>query len=60
MLILSRKCNERILIGDDIIITVVHLDNGTARLGVEAPKHITILREELCTNAQASVAASRS
>lgn len=47
MLVLSRKVNERIQIGDDITITVVRLSTGSVRIGIEAPSHMTILRNEL-------------
>lgn len=47
MLVLSRKVNERIQIGDDITITVVRLSTGSVRIGIEAPGHMTILRDEL-------------
>jgi carbon storage regulator len=47
MLVLSRKVGERILIGDDISVTVVRVAPGVVRLGVEAPEHLTIVREEL-------------
>ena len=49
MLVLSRKVNERIQIGDDITITVVRLSTGSVRIGIEAPDHLTILRDELNT-----------
>lgn len=47
MLVLSRKCNEQIVIGDQIIITVVSIKGGTVRLGIEAPPHVSIHREEV-------------
>lgn len=47
MLVLSRKLNERIHIGDDIVVTVVRTGRGQIRLGIEAPSDIKILREEL-------------
>jgi carbon storage regulator len=47
MLVLSRKVNERIQIGEDITITVVRLSAGSVRIGIEAPGHMTILRDEL-------------
>lgn len=47
MLVLSRKVGERIVIGDQIRITVVRLQGGTVRLGIEAPQSTTILRAEL-------------
>ena len=47
MLILKRKKNDSILIGNDIRITVLDCDNGSVSLAINAPKHIYILREEL-------------
>ena len=47
MLVLSRKIGERILIGDEISITVVRLTNGGVRLGIEAPSKMPVMREEL-------------
>lgn len=47
MLVLSRKVNERIQIGDEITITVVRVSSGSVRIGIEAPEHLTILRDEL-------------
>jgi len=47
MLVLSRKVGERILVGDDVVITVVRLTNGGVRLGIEAPKETVVVREEV-------------
>ncbi|SFG24592.1 carbon storage regulator [Oribacterium sp. WCC10] len=47
MLILRRKKNESILIGDNIRITVVESASDGVRLAIDAPKQISILREEL-------------
>ena len=47
MLVLSRKVGERLLIGDDISITVVRIQGGGVRIGVEAPSHLAVVREEL-------------
>lgn len=47
MLILRRKKSESILIGDNIRITVVECANDGVRLAIDAPKNISILREEL-------------
>ena len=47
MLVLARKEGERIKIGDDIVITLVKCDHGKARIGIEAPKTLLVLREEL-------------
>jgi carbon storage regulator len=47
MLVLSRKKEERILIGKDIVITVVKVTGGKVSLGIDAPGDVTILREEI-------------
>jgi carbon storage regulator len=47
MLVLSRKEGERLVIGDRIIVTVVHVEGGRVKLGVEAPREVGIWREEL-------------
>ena len=47
MLVLSRKVGEKILIGDQISVTVVRLGQGVVRIGVEAPDDLTIVREEI-------------
>jgi carbon storage regulator len=47
MLVLSRRLGERIVIGDRIVVTVVKLDHGQVRLGIEAPREIAVFREEI-------------
>ena len=47
MLVLSRKCNETIVIGDNIHIKVVGISGNQVRLGIEAPSDIRVMREEL-------------
>ena len=47
MLVLSRKLGEKIQIGEDICITVVDIDRGKIRLGIEAPRDVPIFRQEL-------------
>ena len=49
MLVLSRKENERIRLGDSIIVTVVRVAGDKVRLGIQAPPHILVLRDELET-----------
>jgi carbon storage regulator len=47
MLVLSRKLGEKIYINDNICITIVDIDRGKIRLGIEAPREIPIFRQEL-------------
>ena len=47
MLVLSRKVGERILLGDNIKITVVRVSGGGVRLGIEAPSDVAVIREEV-------------
>jgi len=54
MLVLSRKLNESIVIGDNITIKVVSMENGVVKLGIEAPKEISIIRSELIEEVKAS------
>lgn len=47
MLVLSRKKNESIIIGDDISIVVIEIRGDKVRLGVEAPKEVPVHRNEV-------------
>lgn len=47
MLVITRKKGEAILIGEDIEITVVKVEEGSVKFSISAPKNITILRKEL-------------
>ena len=47
MLVLARKEDESIVIGDDIVIKVVSVENGVVKLGIDAPREIAIIRSEL-------------
>ena len=58
MLVLSRKPGERIFVGDDVKITIIRIGPNSVRIGIDAPGHMNIVREELCIeeNAVASAA----
>ena len=47
MLILTRKVGESVLIGDDISITVLSVRGNQVKLGVQAPKEVSVHREEI-------------
>lgn len=47
MLVLSRKKNESIVIGNDISIVVIELRGDKVRLGIEAPEHMPVHRQEV-------------
>ena len=47
MLVLSRKKNESIVINDNIVVTVVEVRGNKVRLGIEAPKEVTVHRREV-------------
>jgi carbon storage regulator len=49
MLVVSRKVGERILIGDQISVTVIKVGSGGVRIGIHAPKEMAVVREELAT-----------
>jgi carbon storage regulator len=56
MLVLSRKPGERIHIGSDITVTLVEMVGNRAKLGIEAPEHVAIAREELRNDSGGGVA----
>lgn len=47
MLILSRRVQESIIIGDNVTITVMEVRGNQVRLGIDAPKDIEVFREEI-------------
>ncbi len=54
MLVLSRKVNERICIGDDVFVTVVGVQGNRVSLGIEAPEQIPIRRQEVMDRIKAA------
>ena len=60
MLILARKEDEEILLGNEIVIKVVEISGNSVKLGIDAPKSMVILRRELQERIKASnIEASR-
>lgn len=47
MLILTRRVGESLIIGDDVIVNVLGVKGNQVRIGVDAPKHVSIHREEI-------------
>ncbi len=47
MLVLTRKLMEKLVIGDNICVTVVRIEGGQVRLGIDAPSDVRIVRSEL-------------
>lgn len=47
MLILTRRVGETIVIGDDVIVTVLGIKGNQVRIGINAPKDVTVHREEI-------------
>jgi carbon storage regulator len=58
MLVLTRKLMEKLYIGDEICVTVVRLEGGQVRLGIEAPREISVIRAELLPSDPASAGAA--
>ena len=52
MLILSRRLGERIVIGDDVVISVVEVRGDQVKLGIEAPKNVKVYRQEVFDSIQ--------
>lgn len=47
MLVLSRKKSEQVMIGDDIVVTIVEVRGDKVRLGIDAPAHVPVHRSEV-------------
>lgn len=54
MLVLSRKFNENIVIGDDIVVKVVRLEGDVVKLGIQAPASVSVHRQEVYDEIQRS------
>lgn len=60
MLVLSRDAGERFFISDNITITVVRIGPNVVRIGIDAPKSMAIVREELITDLKSQISNSNS
>ena len=47
MLIFSRRCNESLIIGDDIILKILEVKDNRVKIGIDAPGDVEVMREEL-------------
>lgn len=47
MLILTRRTGESVMIGDEVTVTVLGIRHGQVRIGISAPRHVTVHREEV-------------
>jgi carbon storage regulator (csrA) len=58
MLVLKRKIGQRIIIGDNIIVQVIDIEGRSVKIGIEAPKSVPVVREELLERIKEKVAES--
>ena len=54
MLVLTRQANQSIMIGDDIVVSVLEIHGDQVRIGIDAPRHIGVHREEIYREVQAA------
>lgn len=47
MLVLTRRVSEKFIIGKDIVITIVRVEGGQVRVGIDAPKEVSVVRAEI-------------
>jgi carbon storage regulator len=47
MLVLTRKSNQSIVIGDDIVVTILEIRGDQIRIGISAPREVPVFREEI-------------
>ena len=60
MLVLARKLNESIVLSEDITVKIISIDKGVVKLGIDAPKSVSIMRNELLEDVKDSnIAASK-
>lgn len=58
MLILTRRPGERLCIGDNVTVTVLAVKGSQVRIGIEAPRHVAVDREEIAARKRADAAAT--
>jgi carbon storage regulator len=47
VLVLSRKCEQSLVLGEDIVVTVLKIEGDRVKLGITAPRAVTVMREEI-------------
>jgi carbon storage regulator len=47
MLVLTRRISEKFIVGNNVVITVLKVDGNQVRIGIEAPREISVIRSEL-------------
>ena len=47
MLILTRRVGESLMVGDEVTVTVLEVKGNQVRIGIDAPKHVSVHREEI-------------
>jgi carbon storage regulator len=47
VLLLSRKCGQSIVIGEDIVVTIIAVDRNRVQIGIKAPNYVPIFRQEI-------------
>ncbi len=58
MLILTRRVGEKVVVGDDIVISIVDVRGDSVRIGIEAPKSVSVHRQEVWVALQAANSAA--
>jgi len=58
MLVLTRRAKQSVMIGDDIVVTVLEVRGDQVRIGIEAPRSVTVHREEVFDQVRADSAAA--
>lgn len=53
MLILSRKLNEKVVIGDGVVVSIIEIRGDQVKLGIDAPKTVKVFRQEVYDAIQA-------
>jgi carbon storage regulator len=48
MLVLSRKINERVIIGENVEVEILEIRGNVVRIGIKAPREVHVVRQELC------------